>query len=226
MCGICGIVVPRGSSRRLDADVLERMRDSIAHRGPDAAGAWYNDGAALGHRRLSIVDLAHGQQPMASDEGNLHIVYNGEVFNHPSLMVALESMGVQYRTHCDTETVLRLYERHGAATPEQLRGMFAFAIWNSARHELFLCRDRFGVKPLYYVHADDGSLYFASEIKSLLAADAVKPVINFNALPDQFANHGTSGDETLFAGVKRLLPGYSMVWKDGRLDIREFWDLS
>jgi asparagine synthase (glutamine-hydrolysing) len=225
MCGICGIVVPRGSSRRLDADLLGRMRDSMSHRGPDAAGSFLDEGVALGHRRLSIVDLAHGQQPMASDDGNLHIVYNGEVFNHPSLMVALESMGVQYRTHCDTETVLRLYERHGAATPEQLRGMFAFGIWNSARHELLLCRDRFGVKPLYYVHTDDGALYFASEIKALLAAEAVRPTLNEAALPDFLANHATSDDQTLFAGVRRLPPGHTLAWRNGKIEIRRYWDL-
>ncbi len=216
MCGICGIVVPRKSNRRLDAELLERMRDAIAHRGPDGAGSYLDDGVALGHRRLSIVDLAHGQQPMPSDDGELQIVYNGEVFNHPALMATLESQGVKYRTHCDTETVLRLYERHGAAVPEQLRGMFAFAIWNRARRELFLCRDRFGVKPLYYVHTDDGSLYFASEIKALLAADAVRPALNVDALPDFLANHATSDDQTLFAGVRRLPPGHTLTWRDGQ----------
>src|SRR5665213_3002225 len=103
MCGICGIVVPRGSSRRLDAELLERMRDAIAHRGPDGAGIYLDDGVALGHRRLSIVDVAHGQQPMPSDDGNLQIVYNGEVYNHPELMATLRTQGVTYRTHCDTE---------------------------------------------------------------------------------------------------------------------------
>ncbi|MGB2751743.1 MAG: asparagine synthase (glutamine-hydrolyzing), partial [Pyrinomonadaceae bacterium] len=109
---------------------------------------------------------------------------------------------------------------------EYLRGMFAFAIWDKRKQELFIARDRFGVKPLYYVHDSNGNLFFASEIKALLEAGAVKPEINFNALPDQLANHGTSGDETLYANVKRLMPGHTMVWKDGKIDIREFWDLS
>jgi len=225
MCGICGIVVPRGSSRRLDAELLERMRDAIAHRGPDGAGIYLDEGVALGHRRLSIVDLAHGQQPMASDDGNLQIVYNGEVYNHPELMATLRSQGVKYRTHCDTETVLRLFERHGSAMPEQLRGMFAFGIWNRERRELFLCRDRFGVKPLYYVHTEDGAFYFASEIKALLAADAVRPALNVAALPDFLANHATSDDQTLFAGVRRLPPGHTLTWRDGRIEIRRYWDL-
>ncbi len=225
MCGICGIVVPRGSSRRIDGETLERMRDSMVHRGPDAAGSYLGDGVALGHRRLSIVDLAHGQQPMASDDGALQLVYNGEVFNHPTLMTALERDGVSYRTRCDTETVLRLYERHGAATPQQLRGMFAFAIWNRVRRELFLCRDRFGVKPLYYVHTDDGALYFASEIKALFAAGAVRPALNIAALPDFLANHATSDDQTLFEGVRRLQPGHTLTWRDGKIETRPYWDL-
>jgi asparagine synthase (glutamine-hydrolysing) len=225
MCGICGIVLPPGSGRRLDADLLERMRDTMVHRGPDGAGSYIDDGVALGHRRLSIVDLAHGQQPMASDDGNLQLVYNGEVFNHPALMAELSSQGVTYRTHCDTETVLRLYERRGAATAAQLRGMFAFGIWNRARRELFLCRDRFGVKPLYYVHGEDGALYFASEIKALLAADAVRPALNVAALPDFLANHATSDDQTLFAGVRRLPAGHTLTWRDGKIEIRQYWDL-
>ncbi|HEX3160769.1 MAG TPA: hypothetical protein VHQ45_19770, partial [Gemmatimonadaceae bacterium] len=157
------------------------MRDTLVHRGPDGAGAYLDDGIALGHRRLSIVDLAHGAQPMASDDGRLQVVYNGEVFNHPSLMKELQGEGRRYHTHCDTETVLRLYERDGHRAPEHMRGMFAFAVWDRGRRELFLCRDRFGVKPLYYVHTADGALYFASEIKALLAAGAVAPALNLNA---------------------------------------------
>src|SRR5687768_16281333 len=154
MCGICGIVLPDGSRRPLDAGLAERMRDTLVHRGPDGAGLFLEPGVALGHRRLSIVDLAHGAQPMASDDARLQIVYNGEVFNHPSLMRDLQAHGTTYRTHCDTETVLRLVERHGAAAPEHLRGMFAFAVWDRRERTLLLARDRFGVKPLYYVHTD------------------------------------------------------------------------
>jgi asparagine synthase (glutamine-hydrolysing) len=207
------------------------MRDTLVHRGPDGAGIFheeYADGAVagLGHRRLSIVDVAHGAQPMASDDGALQLVYNGEVYNHPAEMRALQAEGVRYHTHCDTETVLRLYERHGARAPERLRGMFAVAIWDRRRRELFLARDRFGVKPLYYVHADDGTLYFASEIKALLEAGAVRPALNWRALPDFLANHAPSGDETLFEGVRRLPAGHTLVWRDGRIELRQYWDLS
>ena len=225
MCGICGIALPTGSGRRLDATLLERMRDTLVHRGPDGAGLFLDDGIGLGHRRLSIVDVAHGAQPMASAEGRFQLVYNGEVYNHPSLMRELEARGRRYRTHCDTETVLHLYEELGPRTPERLRGMFAFAVWDRARRELFLCRDRFGVKPLYYVHTDDGALYFASEIKALIEAGAVKPALNFAAFPDFLANHAPSGDETLFEGVRRLPAGHTLVWRDGRVEIRQYWDL-
>jgi asparagine synthase (glutamine-hydrolysing) len=231
MCGICGIVVPAGDRRRIERGQLERMRDALVHRGPDGAGIFteaYDDGSAvgLGHRRLSIVDLAHGAQPMASDDGALQLVYNGEVYNHPVVMRELEASGIRYRTHCDTETVLRLYERDGVRAPERLRGMFAVAIWDRRRRELFLCRDRFGVKPVYYVHTDDGALYFASEIKALVEAGAVRPALNWRAMPDFLANHAPSGDETLLDGVRRLPAGHSLVWRDGKIEIRRYWDLS
>lgn len=225
MCGICGIVVPEGSRRRIDAGLVERMRDTLVHRGPDGAGLFMDDGVGLGHRRLSIVDLAHGAQPMASDDGALHVVYNGEVFNHPALMGELQCQGAEYRTSCDTETVLKLYERHGERAPEQLRGMFAIAVWDRRTRSLFLARDRFGVKPLYYVHASDGSLFFASEIKALIEAGAVRATLNAAAFPDFLANHAPSGDETLFEGVRRLPPGHTLTWRDGKVELRRYWDL-
>ena len=226
MCGICGIALPAGSARRLDMERLERMRDTLVHRGPDGAGAFLEGGVGLGHRRLSIVDVAHGHQPMASDSGRLQLVYNGEVFNHPTLMRELQAAGHRYHTHCDTETVLRLYQDDGVRAPERMRGMFAFAIWDRERKELFLCRDRLGVKPLYYVHTADGALYFASEIKALLAAGAVTPALNARAFPDFLANHAPSGDETLFEGVRRLPAGHTLLWRDGQVEIRQYWDLS
>jgi asparagine synthase (glutamine-hydrolysing) len=162
MCGICGIAHPSATRRSVDRATLLRMRDVLTHRGPDAAGIFLDEGIGLGHRRLSIVDVAHGHQPMASDDGNLQLVYNGEVYNHPTLSAELQSGGVRYQTHCDTETVLRVFEREGTNTPRRLRGMFAFAIWDRRRRELFLARDRLGVKPLYYALGANGSLFFAS----------------------------------------------------------------
>ena len=225
MCGICGVVAPRSSRLRIDADLVTRMRDVIRHRGPDGAGLHLGEGVGLGHRRLAIIDVAHGHQPMYSKDESLALVYNGEVFNHPDLMHDLEARGVRYRTRCDTETVLHLYERDGVNAPKALRGMFAFAIWDATRHELFLARDRFGVKPLYYVHRDDGALFFASEIKALLAGGATSASLNFGAFPDFLANHAPSGYETLFNEVRRLPAGHSLHWRDGRITIARYWDL-
>ncbi len=206
--------------------MLERMRDVITHRGPDDEGLYVDERVGLGHRRLSIVDVAAGHQPMTNEDGSLYITYNGEIYNHADYRDELEAKGHVYSTHCDTETILHLYEEHGKDCVDYLRGMFAFAIWDKREQQLFIARDRLGVKPLYYVHTDDGSLYFASEIKALLEARAIKPEINYAALPDYLANHGTSNDETLFAGVKRLLPGHTLTWNDGELKTRQYWDVS
>ncbi|HVG30158.1 MAG TPA: asparagine synthase (glutamine-hydrolyzing) [Pyrinomonadaceae bacterium] len=225
MCGINGIAFSSRSGRRVEADALVRMRDCLTHRGPDDSGYYIDGPVGLGHRRLSIVDVAAGHQPMSNEDGTLRIVYNGEIYNHADFRAGLEARGHQYRTHCDTETILHLYEEEGARAVERLRGMFAFAIWDERRRELFIARDRLGVKPLYYVHAGDGSLFFASEIKALLAARAVAPELNYPALPDYLANHATSGEETLFSGVKRLLPGHTLLWRDGEVRIEKYWDL-
>ncbi len=225
MCGINGIAFSGRSQRTIDVRVLERMRDCLTHRGPDDAGLYVDGNVGLGHRRLSIVDVASGQQPMTVEDGRLYITYNGEIYNHADYRPALEARGHHYHTHCDTETILHLYEEHGTRCVEHLRGMFAFAIWDKQRRELFMARDRLGVKPLYYVHADDGSLYFASEIKALLEARAVRPEVNFRALPDYLANHATGGAETLYSGVRRLLPGHTLVWRDGEIKIEKYWDV-
>jgi asparagine synthase (glutamine-hydrolysing) len=202
------------------------MRDEIAHRGPDDAGLYIDRKIGFGHRRLSIVDVAHGAQPMANADESCVIIYNGEVYNHADYRSKLEAQGYRFQTHCDTETILHLYEEYGAKCVEHLRGMFAFAIWDKRKSELFIARDRLGVKPLYYVHDAEGNLFFASEIKSLLRANAVKAELNYNALPDQMANHGTSRDETLFVNVKRLLPGHTLSWCDGKIKIEKYWDIS
>jgi asparagine synthase (glutamine-hydrolysing) len=226
MCGICGIAIPKQLNRRVSESRLAPMRDTLAHRGPDDAGLYIDGGVGLGHRRLSIVDLSGGRQPMANEDSSVWIVFNGEIYNHRDLRPELEERGHQYRTASDTETIIHLYEELGARAVERLGGMFAFAIWDSARRELLLARDRLGIKPLYYVLDGDGSLYFASEIKALIEARAVAPEINYSALPDYLANHAPSGEETLFRAVKRLLPGHTLTWRDGRIEIRKYWDLS
>ena len=225
MCGINGIAFSSRSGRTISRSVIEAMRDVITHRGPDDEGLFIDHNVGLGHRRLSIVDVSRGHQPMTNEDATLHITYNGEIYNHADYRESLEAKGHVYNTHCDTETILHLYEEHGTACVDYLRGMFAFAIWDQRKQELFIARDRLGVKPLYYVHTDDGSLYFGSEIKTLLEAGAVKPELNYAVLSDYLANHAPSGEETLFRGVKRLLPGHLLTWCDGEVSIRCYWDV-
>ena len=220
MCGINGIALSDRSHREVSQRELESMRDCLRHRGPDDHGLFMDRHVGLGHRRLSIVDVSGGHQPMSNEDETLHIIFNGEIYNHSDFRPGLEAKGHRYRSHCDTETILHLYEEKGPGAVGDLRGMFAFAIWDQRNRELFIARDRLGVKPLYYVHTDDGSLYFASEIKSLITANAIKPEINYRKLPDYLANHSTTGEETLFNTVKRLLPGHWLRWTpDGDLHI-------
>ena len=226
MCGINGIAFSSKSKRQIDDEILARMRDCITHRGPDEKGLFVDSNVGFGHRRLSIVDVSHGHQPMSNSDESCVIIYNGEVYNHADYRAELEAKGYEYQTNCDTETILYLYEEYGEKCVEFLRGMFAFAIWNAREKELFIARDRLGIKPLYYVSDEAGNLFFASEIKSLLEAKAVEPEINYNVLPDQLANHGTSFDETLYKNIKRLLPGHTLKWRDGEIEIKKYWDVS
>jgi asparagine synthase (glutamine-hydrolysing) len=229
MCGINGIALSSNSRRSIDVAALERMRDVLTHRGPDDQGIFVDTRAGrigLGHRRLSIVDVASGHQPMTNEDGSLQIIYNGEIYNHADFRSSLEARGHVYTTHCDTETILHLYEEYGDRCVDHLRGMFAFAIWDQSRRELFIARDRLGVKPLYYAQTNDGSLYFASEIKALLEVSTIKAELNYQALPDYLANHAPSGEETLFSGIKRLLPGHTLLWRDGAIQIKCYWDIS
>src|SRR5215831_7123920 len=170
MCGINGIAFSSRSGRRVDSRMLASMRDVLTHRGPDEEGIFVDGAVGLGHRRLSIVDVAAGHQPMTNEDESLHIVYNGEIYNHSDFREELEAKGHVYQAPSATETILHLYEEHGERCVDYLRGMFAFAIWDQRRKELFVARDRLGVKPLYYVHTGDGSLFFGYEIKTLLEA--------------------------------------------------------
>ena len=226
MCGINGIALSTKSRGEINAAALERMRDVLTHRGPDDAGIFIDARVGLGHRRLSIVDVKAGHQPMTNEDGSVYIVYNGEIYNHADFRCSLEARGHVYSTHCDTETILHLYEEYGENCVDHLRGMFAFAIWDYPKRELFIARDRLGVKPLYYAITKDGSLYFASEIKAILETGAVTAEINYQALPDYLANHAPSGEETLFSGIKRLLPGHTLLWRDGTIQLKRYWDVS
>ena len=226
MCGICGIAIPNKMSRDVDGSLLARMRDTLTHRGPDDAGVFVRGPVGLGHRRLSIVDLGGGHQPMSNEDGTVWIVFNGEIYNHLDIRPKLEQQGHIYRTTSDTETIIHLYEEKGARAVEDLRGMFAFAVWDSNRRKLLLARDRLGIKPLYYTVSDYGVICFASEIKALIEARAVRAELNYDALADYAANRSTSGEETLFRGVKRLLPGHTLTWCEGKIEIERYWDVS
>ncbi len=219
MCGIAGIV----AAGRLQPDDLARvprMRDVIAHRGPDDAGLFSDERAALGHRRLSIVDLAAGHQPIANEDDTVWIVFNGEIYNHAEVRVELEAAGHRYRTRSDTETIVHAYEQWGDACVEHLRGMFAFAIWDAPKRRLLLARDRLGVKPLYWAQAGD-RLLFGSEIKAILESRLIRPEADEARLPELLGTRYLSGAETLFKGIHRLLPGHTLVFEDGRVTTRQ-----
>ncbi len=226
MCGICGIAIPKKLNRKVDESEVKAMRDAMTHRGPDDSGIFLGGSVGLGHRRLSIVDLGGGQQPMSNEDDTIWITFNGEIYNHASLRPMLESLGHVYRSASDTETIIHLYEEKGVRAVEDLRGMFAFAIWDWKQRRLMLARDRLGIKPLYYALSDTGVFHFASEIKSLIKVGAVKAQLNYDALSDYAANRATSGEETLFRGIKRLMPGHTLVWSDGRITIERYWDVS
>jgi len=210
MCGIVGIV--KFDSRETPEETrLKRMRDVLRHRGPDGEGLWLEGPVGLGHRRLSIVDVAGGHQPMANEDGRVWITYNGEIYNHAALRTGLEAKGHRYQTRSDTETILHLYEEEGDACVERLQGMFAFALWDRKRERLLLARDRLGIKPLYYA-LSDGELLFASEIKAILAVMAGRPALNPSAIPEFLATRFLAGDETFFQGIRKLPPGHVFTW--------------
>jgi len=226
MCAICGVAYPETLKGRVDRSLVVAMRDVLRHRGPDDAGAWIGPTVGLGHRRLSIVDLGGGHQPMSNEDGTVWIAFNGEIYNHREWRPRLEALGHSYRSQSDTETIVHLYDEWGPECVSKLRGMFAFAVWDVVRKELLLARDRLGIKPLYYTIRDDGTLYFASEIKSLIAGQAITPKLNYDALSDYAANGYTSGDDTLYEGVKRLPAGHTLRWRDGEARVEPYWDLS
>ncbi len=223
MCGIAGIV----SADRLRAEDGERvigMRDVLTHRGPDAAGLFVDHFAALGHRRLSIVDLAAGKQPLANEDDTIWISFNGEIYNHADLRGELEPRGHVYRTRSDTETIVHAYEQWGDDCVRRLRGMFAFAIWDAPQRRLLLARDRLGIKPLYWSRSGS-RLIFASEIKSILESGLVSARANESALPELLSTRSLAGTQTMFEGIFKLMPGHVLTFADGNITTRKYWDI-
>jgi asparagine synthase (glutamine-hydrolysing) len=219
MCGICGF-------NWADDHLLERMKSTIAHRGPDAHGSYVADGISLGHLRLSIVDLSEtGRQPLTNEDGTVWITFNGEIYNAPTLRKFLESKGHRFRGHSDTEVIVHAYEEYGPDVVQHLTGMFAFAIWDAPRRRLVLARDRLGIKPLYYT-CEQGKVRFASEIKALLADPSLPRAVNPQGLFDLVGYEFTPAPDTLFKGIQKLLPGCMLVVEaDGSVKLSRYWTL-
>ena len=219
MCGIVGFVGARDNMQQ----ILQGMMDAIAHRGPDGQGQFIEGPAALGQRRLSIIDLEGGKQPMFNEDGNLAVIFNGEIYNFQKLTAELMRAGHTFATRSDTEVLLHGYEQWGKELLPRLRGMFAFAIWDRRLQTLFCARDHFGIKPLYYYQAEDGSLLFGSEIKSFLAHPSFKKELNRDQLELYLSYQYSPGENTFFKGVKKLLPAHWMEWKKGELTVERYW---
>src|SRR5262245_31805906 len=225
MCGIAGRL-EFDPGRSADPALVQRMCDTIAHRGPDDSGVWAHGPVALGHRRLSILDLTPaGHQPMTHLNGALCIVFNGEIYNFRELRADLERRGHVFRTRTDTEVVLHLYERHGVGCLDRLRGMFAFALWDAREQQLFIARDRVGKKPLAY-HADDEGITFASEIKAVLQDPDVDREPDPVALHHYLTYQYVPAPLCAFRGVRKLPPGHYLLAKRGRIEVRRWWKLA
>jgi asparagine synthase (glutamine-hydrolysing) len=225
MCGICGIF-HRDPALRVERDTLRQMNQRIVHRGPDDEGLYVEGNVGLAMRRLSIIDVKTGHQPIANEDESVWIVYNGELYNHLELRKDLEARGHHYRTRSDTETIVHLYEEHGRDCVKYLRGMFAFAIWDRRRRSLFITRDRLGIKPLYY-HYDGDRLLFGSEIKTILAYSGIRPEFNHSTLAEYLAFGYIPEADTMYRGIRKLLPGHTReIGEGGDLQISQYWDLS
>src|SRR5262245_48801712 len=224
MCGICGIV-NFSASEPVDRFLVERMNDAQAHRGPDDQGYFIEENVGLGHRRLSIIDLSGGKQPMFNEDGSVVVVFNGEIYNYADLTGDLISKGHHFTTRSDTETIVHAYEQYGEECMRDFRGMFAFAIWDRKRRRLFLVRDRLGVKPVYY-YAGRDFFVFASEIKSLLEHPRVPREVDRKAVDLYTELRYVPGPRTMFKNIFKLQPGHWISVEDGTIKIQKYWDLT
>ena len=226
MCGITGILDLRGR-REIDRAVLHRMNESQHHRGPDECGLHVEPGVGLGHRRLSIIDLSTGQQPLYNEDESVVVVFNGEIYNYQTLIPELAKLGHVFRTKSDTEVIVHAWEAWGEACVERFRGMFAFALWDRNQGKLFLARDRLGVKPLYYAALPDGTFLFGSELKSLLAHGELAQDIDSYALEEYFALGYVPEPRTIFRGARKLPPAHTLTVARGAAvpAPREYWDV-
>src|SRR5712692_1226837 len=227
MCGIAGYLRLRPeNSVPISPHVAREMLAAIRRRGPDGEGQWRSadDRCWLGHRRLAIVDLHTGDQPMCNEDGSVWTVFNGEIYNHLALRAELEAAGHRFKTRSDTEVLVHGYEEWGDELTSRLRGMFAFAIWDRRKRRGLLVRDRLGIKPLYWTRAR-GDLLFASEIKALFAFPDVRRALDEARVPEYLALRYVPGPYTLFDGIERLQPGHALSFQNGELRIWQFWDV-
>ena len=226
MCGITGIFDTRGK-RDVGREILVRMNETQFHRGPDEGGTHLEPGVGLGHRRLSIIDLSTGQQPLYNEDGSVCVVFNGEIYNYQELIPELQALGHVFHTRSDTEVIVHAWEAWGEACVERFRGMFAFALWDRGRETLFLARDRLGVKPLFYALLGDGQLLFGSELKSLLAHGGLEREMDPLAVEEYFALGYVAEPRTIFRGATKLPPGHTLTVRRGaKLPApREYWDV-
>ena len=222
MCGICGVVL-LDQGRSVDREVLSRMNATLRHRGPDDEGLYVDGGVGLGHRRLSIIDLQTGHQPMANEDETVWIVFNGEIYNCLDLRDELESLGHKFATRSDTEVIVHAYEQFGESSVNRLNGIFAFAIWDSANKRLFMARDRAGIKPLYYAETN-GAFLFGSELKAILTYPGVARDIDLVALNQYLTFEYVPTPRTIFEAVKKLGPGHSLTLENGRISVNQYWD--
>jgi asparagine synthase (glutamine-hydrolysing) len=226
MCGITGLFHTRGAGE-IDRALLARMNDSQQHRGPDEGSLHVEPGLGFGHRRLSIIDIATGQQPLFNEDGSVVIVFNGEIYNFQELVPELEALGHRFHTKSDTEVIVHAWESWGEDCVKRLRGMFAFAIWDRNRQTLFLARDRLGVKPMHYALLDDGTLVFGSELKSLMQHPALRRDIDPLALEEYFALGYVADPRTIFKAACKLPPAHTLLVRRGTglPEPREYWDV-
>lgn len=223
MCGIAGVV--NFEKKEVHPETIKRMTDVIMHRGPDDAGLFIDGNVGLGHRRLSIIDLSEkGHQPMCNEDGTVWIVFNGEIYNYKELNQNLLAKGHKIKSNCDTETVIHLYEENGAECVQYLRGMFSFAIWDSKKKVLFAAVDRLRIKPFYYSLSND-NFVFASELKAIQASNLVKSDLNFEAIHHYFSLQAVPVPMTIFKNIYTLPGGYCLELKDGKADVRQYWDI-
>ncbi len=227
MCGIVGLFDVH-AQREMNRPLLERMNQSQFHRGPDEGGVHFEPGLGLGHRRLSIIDLSSGQQPLFNEDGSVVVVFNGEIYNFQELMEELKNLGHTFRTHCDTEVIVHAWEQWGEACVRRFRGMFAFGLWDRNQHTLFLARDRLGVKPLYYALLSDGTLLFGSELKALLTHPGLQRVLDPYAIEEYFAYGYVPEPRTIFKQALKLSPGHTLTLRRGQPmpQPKQYWDIS